>query len=410
MRQPCTPSTRLPRPWRALGALLLATGLVGACGGGGGDTGVGSGGTGSPLSFSQGPITGFGSIVVNGVHFDDAPASVMDDDGNALSNTAALRLGTVVDVQGGAIVDNATRASAIRVRVALHGPVSAAYDATTRRLAVLGQPLAVVATTALGGIAGGAAAIAAGSVVAVSALYDQASGVYVATRIDPVAAAGHYAIRGAVGAVDTVAHTFTIGASTFDYGSVALPASFGAGQLVRAVLATTPASSGHWVVTAFGQALAALEDGRRGGLRGVVDSATDATHFVVAGLPVDASGATVAPAGASIAVRSRVEVQGTVVGGVLVASAVRVDARDDDDEGGGGSDGGEVEIAGAILGAVDGVAHTFTMRGPTTVNYASATFSDGTASDLATGVLVEVRGSLSADGTQVIATRVRIRH
>jgi hypothetical protein len=398
-----------PRQWRALASLLGALALAVGCGGGT-ETGVGAGGTGSPLSFSQGPINGFGSIVVNGVHFDDRAASVVDDDGNVLSNTANLRLGTVVDVQGGAVVDNAATASSIRVHVDLLGPVTSAFDAGTNRLGVLGQPVRVIATTALDGFPGGAAAIAAGSVVAVSSLYDKATGVYVATRIDPAPAAPRFAIRGAPAAVDTAAHTFTIGAATFDYRSLAPPAALGAGQLLRAVLGTTPTGAGHWVVTAFGQALTALEDGRRGGLKGVVDSATDAKHFVVAGVAVDASAARVLPAGASVAVQSRVEVQGTVVAGVLVATQVKVEAADDghdDDDGGGPGGGDSFEISGAILGPVDTVHQTFTMRGPTTINYASASFSSGAASDLATGRLVQVKGNLSADGTQVIATQVK---
>ena len=60
------------RHWtRALWLALLLTG----CGGG-----VESGGTGAtPASFASGPITGFGSVIVNGVRFDDSKAVVTDD-------------------------------------------------------------------------------------------------------------------------------------------------------------------------------------------------------------------------------------------------------------------------------------------------------------------------------------------
>ena len=399
--------TTLPRSWRALVALLVATALAVGCGGGSSDSGVGAGGTGSPLSFSQGPITGFGSIIVNGVHFDDSGASVVDDDGNALSNTQSLRLGTVVDVQGGVVTDDATAATAIHVHVDLVGPVTGAYDAGTGRLAVLGQAVRVVSVTALDGFSGGAAAIPVGSVVAVSSLYDKATGVYVATRIDPAPGAVRFAIRGAPTAVDTTAHTFTIGSAVFGYGSLAPPASFAVGQTLRAVLATAQDNQGRWVVTAFGQALRALPDGRRGGLRGVVDSVTDATHFVVDGVSVDAGAASVTPAGSTIAVQSRVEVHGTVVGGVLVATSVQVDAGDDGQDDHGGGD--EFEIGGAIL-TLDTVHQTLTMRGPTTVNYASASFSSGTAADLAVGKAIEVKGNLSADGSQVIATQIKFGH
>jgi len=404
------------RAWRALCIVATIAALVAGCGGGT-DSGVGGGGTGSPLSFSQGPITGFGSIIVNGVHFDDSPAAVVDDDGNTLANTQALRLGTVVDVQGGAIADDAATASAIHVHVDLVGPVTAAYDATTGRLAVLGQPVRVLSTTALDGFSGGAAAIASGSTVAVSSLYDIATGVYVATRIDPAPNAPRFAIRGAPSAIDTTADTFTIGGVVFSYGNVAPPTIFAVGDLLRAVLATSRDSHGRWVVTTFGQARPALPDGRRGGVQGVVSSATDATHFVVNGVTVDASRATVTPAGATIGVQARVEVQGTVTAGVLIATSVRVDARndgDDDDDGNGNTGGnggqGRFEIDGPVL-TLDTAHQTLTMRGPTTVNYATAAFAGGgAASDLAVGKQIEVRGNLSADGSQVIATQVKFGH
>ena len=419
-----THATQFRAPWRALGALLAAMALVAGCGGGS-DSGVGTGGTGSPQSFSQGPISGFGSIIVNGVHFDDTGASVVDDDGNALSHSQDLHLGTVVDVEGGAVANNAATASVIRVHVDLVGPVTTAFDATSSRLAVLGQPVRVVSTTALDGVPGGAAAIAAGSPIKVSALYDKATGVYVATRIERAPGASRFAIRGAPSAIDTAAATFTIGGTAFSYGTVPTPTPFAVGQLLRAVLATTQDSHGRWVVTAFGAAQATLPDGRAGGVDGVVSSVTDATHFVVNGVSVDASSAKVTPTGASIGVQSRVVVQGTVTGGVLVASAVHVRAsHDNDDDHGGlvgdddgngnngnngnnGSGNDAIELDGAIL-TLDVAHQAFTMRGPTTVGYASATFAGGTAADLAVGKRVEVRGNLSADGTMVVASKVKI--
>ena len=53
----------------ALAALSLAAWLAG-CGGG-----VGSGGTGSPVGYSEGSVTGFGSVIVDGTAFDDSRAT-----------------------------------------------------------------------------------------------------------------------------------------------------------------------------------------------------------------------------------------------------------------------------------------------------------------------------------------------
>jgi hypothetical protein len=71
-------------------AVSICAALLAACGGGG----VGTGGTGS---FASGPITGFGSIIVNDVHYDESQARVEADDGST-RNPDDLRLGMVVEV------------------------------------------------------------------------------------------------------------------------------------------------------------------------------------------------------------------------------------------------------------------------------------------------------------------------
>ncbi len=72
-------------------ALCLA--LLAACGGGGG---VDTGGTGGAVpAVASGPITGFGSVIVGGVRFDDSSAEVEDLDGTRRSRDE-LRLGMTV--------------------------------------------------------------------------------------------------------------------------------------------------------------------------------------------------------------------------------------------------------------------------------------------------------------------------
>ena len=61
-----TPTSPLnAAPWRVACAAAFAALLV-ACGGGGGDAPVANG-TASAQSFATGPITGLGSVIVNGV-------------------------------------------------------------------------------------------------------------------------------------------------------------------------------------------------------------------------------------------------------------------------------------------------------------------------------------------------------
>src|SRR4249920_1697803 len=105
---------------RGLAAWLAAL-LVTSCGGG-----VGSGGTGA---FASGPITGFGSIIVEGIHFDESAARIEGDDGTGRGRSE-LRLGTMVEVQSSEIRDGAATASQVRIVSALIGSVeSVAADA-----------------------------------------------------------------------------------------------------------------------------------------------------------------------------------------------------------------------------------------------------------------------------------------
>lgn len=76
----------------------MAGSALSACGGGGGLAGLpGTGGTGSPL-FAQGTISGFGSVIINGITFNDLQAVVKVD--GLAATSADLRLGMVASVQG----------------------------------------------------------------------------------------------------------------------------------------------------------------------------------------------------------------------------------------------------------------------------------------------------------------------
>ena len=133
-----------------LAALLVSS--IGGCGGG-----VGTEGTGTFSSVGSGPITGFGSIVVSGVRYDDSAASVSDDDGNGRSRDQ-LALGMVVDVEGGAVTTAAdgvtlsATATTVRTRRALLGPAGAIHLAGAS-LRVLGFTRAEVSALLLGEMA-----------------------------------------------------------------------------------------------------------------------------------------------------------------------------------------------------------------------------------------------------------------
>ena len=74
----------------------LAMGTLAACGGGG--SGSGSSTDGGSAGTSTGPITGFGSVYVNGVRFDTDSAEIRSDDG--IEREDQLEKGMILTVRG----------------------------------------------------------------------------------------------------------------------------------------------------------------------------------------------------------------------------------------------------------------------------------------------------------------------
>lgn len=402
-----TPQATNSPVWRRPGSLALLASLalaLLACGGGG----VEGQGTGSTPGFSQGAISGFGSVIVNGVRFDDTNATVKDDDGQALSRDL-LKLGMVVSIDSGPI-DQASLtavARAITVGSELLGPVTA-NDVAAGRLVVLGQTVVVTATTVFDErLAGGQAGIALGSAVEVYALLDPVSGQYVARRIEPESSPGRYKIRGVVSANNVAARSFRIGTETFTYAAGAAPANLADGALLKVQVATSRNGSGQWVVSGFSSGATPLPpNGAEVEIESVISRFASLSDFTVAGIPVNASAARLEPTGAVLVAGSRVELEGVMQSGVLVASKVELKDESDDDGGDDGGTGTEFEIQGRIT-AVNATLKTFVVRG-VTISYAgSVVYEGGTEADLAVDEKVEVKGVLSADGTVVVAEEIK---
>ena len=123
----------------ALSALVLA-----ACGGGGSASSTTSA---APSTFALGRISGFGSIVVNGVHYDESNAIVKDEDG-ATHNQNELKLGMVVEVQAGEIGESNNRQSATAQDITFSSLIRGPIDSVgADSIVVLGQTVKVGATT-----------------------------------------------------------------------------------------------------------------------------------------------------------------------------------------------------------------------------------------------------------------------
>lgn len=380
-----------------LAALLTAV-LVAACGGGGGTGGTGA--TPAAEAYTVGPVRGFGSIIVNGVRFDDSGVQAEDEDADDRGHAASVRLGTMVEIQSARVDDSTGRARALHIRFGseIVGPVES-VDAAGGSLVVLGQTVDVKPETVFDdSITGGLAGLAAGDLVEVHAQFDAASGHYVATRVEKEDGVLFYKLRGVVASLDTTAKTFRIGGALISYAQVAqLPSAFGDGLKVRVRLAKTQTTAGTWDAVTIRSGVRRVEDHEEARLVGNVSAFTSPTSFEVAGIPVDAAGARIdnGPVTAS----SRVEVRGSASNGTIVATRVTVLRPSDDLVRG-------VELHGTIA-APDATAKTFTLRGVKVTWTDTTVFMRGSAAGLVEGAKVEAKGVLSTDGATMTAALIR---
>ena len=127
-------------------SLALSAALV-ACGGGGGEVAVTPPVVTPATASAQGPILGFGSIIVGSVRWDESNASITDDDGVA-QGRSALKLGMVVAVDGNALNKLTATGTATHVQFGSEtvGPV-ASVNVAASSFVVLGQTIKVTATT-----------------------------------------------------------------------------------------------------------------------------------------------------------------------------------------------------------------------------------------------------------------------
>jgi len=341
----------------------------------------GTGGTGSPI-FSQGAISGFGSVIVNGVKYDDLHASV-EIDGIA-ATSADLRLGMVADVVGSVSVNPALgAASSIGVWSVAQGAVK---RVTATSFMVPGMSIQTDAATVFEGVAS-CAELGADQTVTVWGLQTSADArEWTATRVALAPATVPFVNSGFIsisnnqltlnGLILTLTETLAKGLKN--------------GDLVRVQgsLSTDGKSVTVTGVKLLGTLAVAPQQGDVE-IEGYVSSLSPPNGFVMNNLSVDTRSAGMSPPGAVIAKGARVEVYGTLSGGVLIARLVKLE-----DE----SSPSQTEISGKIT-AYTSVAD-FVLRGQR-CDATSAVFSHGTAAGLKVGAKVQVKGINEGDVLKV---------
>lgn len=388
----------LAAPLAALLAGVAGPALLSACGGGGGDAADEA--SAGAQSYTSGPISGLGSIIVGGVRFEDNSARVEDDDGTSFARST-LKLGMMVEVHAAAIDDSLGRgvAALIRFGSELKGPV-ASIDAAAQTFRMLDQTVEVRAETVFDPrLAGGFAALAVGQILEVHALFDRATGRFLATRIELEDSADVYRLRGLVSQLDTTARTFQIGDAVINYAGVPTPdlPALANGLRVRVRLQTTQVN-GQWVALTVRTGVRRVDDCPDARLRGFVTAFTSAQQFEVNGIAVDASAASFELNAAAVALGVLVEVRGRADNGVIVASRVKVINRLSDEW-------QRVELHGTVS-ELDTVAQTFVLR-EVRVNYSRVlVWEDGGPTDLANGRALEVKGLWSEDRSVLMAAIV----
>jgi hypothetical protein len=302
----------------AAAAILMTS----ACGPGSQTAGIE--GTGAPAPVTAtGPVTGFGSIFVNGVEFTTTAAQIQID--GQPGTESQLAIGEIVTVTGTLNANNTTGAAAqVTFRGNVQGPV-ALVDVATNTFVELGQTVLVNANTVFDPsiqpqqISG----IKTGDAYEVSGFPDS-SGHIIASRVQVAATNSALRVEGALQGLNTSTTAFQINALSVDYSAATVHGSLADGSLVN-VQGTSLNASGTLLATD----VAVLPppggaSGSRGEVEGVITSFNSASDFMVNGVHVTTNANTLFELnGITLGVDVRVEVEGSYDStGTLVATSV----------------------------------------------------------------------------------------
>jgi hypothetical protein len=381
---------------------LLALGCSGGGSGGGSEpiAGIDRGGV-----IAVGPITGFGSVIVNGVHYSTAGAAITVDGRPAAESD--LRVGQVVRIEGSLDADGLTgSATRIDFNGLVEGPVQS-LDLVANRLVVLGQAVQVSASTSFDDsiVPRALEGLAVGDRVEVSGLITS-GGLIEATRIELKFGDTALEVEGVANGVDTATMQLNINELPVDYSTAQLE-GFATGQPSNGDLLEvigTLNNAGVFVASRMDRESFELsgEIDDQADLEGLITRFAAASDFDVSGQTVITTSSTRYEGGSAtdLALDVKVEVEGRFdISGRIVAEQIRFRLESD------------VEIS-ATVDSVDAAAGRLVVLGATVAVNDLTRFEDHSDSDLQrfgladlrVGDYVEIRGRL--EGSMVMATRL----
>jgi hypothetical protein len=380
--------------------------------------GGGIGGTGSVATVSTGPVTGFGSVFVSGNEF-ATNGTNFTVDGILNASERQLKKGMIILVNGTISEDYKTNqiiqrtARTILYEDTIEGPVQfVAPDGLS--LIVLGQTVLINQSTIIEPSVPAVSALSKNDLVEISG-FVSGPGRVVATLIDRKNSgeATNYQVKGFIAQHDDSRKTFTIGSLEVDYagadiGQMRSPAGNAWTGLLVDVhgaqgLSGAPGQYGiRMSATKVKPETLRAENNERTEIEGFVSQISAPGYFYLGNVPVQTSVGTTFEGGTinDILVGARLEVYGSLVGGIVNATKVEFKWED-----------GETELQ-ANVAAINSSDNTVTLAGLAglVLRFDGQTALQGQGNprgldDLRSGDHLQIHGRLQG-GDTILATEV----
>ncbi|MCP4487209.1 MAG: hypothetical protein GY820_07815 [Gammaproteobacteria bacterium] len=302
-----------------LGGLLISP-LLSSCGSDINTAGIG--GTG----ITQGEITAFGSVFVNGVEF-DTDSTTFDVDGQVNFDQSNLRVGMVVTIVGNTDSNGVTgTADSVAYDDKLQGPVAAIDDISSNQktLTIFNKKILIEnGSTEFEDTT--FADIVDNDIVEISG-FDTTTGI----TASYLKRTGRYPgdieveLRGTITSLTT--SSFLLDGISVSYDSntdIELPG----GNLSEGLYVEVEGELDS-ISSIFAEEIEFEDDefdeGLELSLQGVISQYYNLSNFNIDGQQINASGASISPSSTTLTAGTNVEVQGDIVNGILIAEQVEV--------------------------------------------------------------------------------------